>query len=131
MNRFVVNEAFLHQRSNKSPADLSPAPFSQNIESGEQPVQREFEVGEGWEPLPLQWLANAPLGQLVVECTGPKYQVIPTPEERAEAESKILYLGIDGAVFAKVRPGASCRFEPVGNITVKGPAKGTVTAVPA
>lgn len=97
--------------------------FSRWLESDEPPYLRpEFKVGTEWVELDLGWIEHlSAVGMLSLLNKLPVWQVQPTPEQRTEAEARIIEIGVpvtDGMLMPMivVRPGESCRFEPSGMV---------------
>lgn len=123
--------------------------FSKFIHSPEQPFKRVLAtVNEEWERLNFVWLDGKPLGMLVIYNDEGKFlQVVPSPEEIAEAAKKILQVGFskNGEVgpepWIDVNPSGdgvtseSCRLVPTSPSSVyvrslSGPIRYSFTAFP-
>jgi hypothetical protein len=106
-----------------------------------QPYQRRVDVGPEWQPLDCGWVTTP--GMLVLANEGPRWTAVPTEQQAAASKISILELGMeystDGPVsllvFARVRSGESCRWEPNPGVRLlvrcaAGPARATLTALP-
>lgn len=141
--RLTVVETVYHQAAPNDPT-CTEARFGRVIESDEQPYKRQIVVRERWDELDLGWLKGKPIGQLILSNAPTNWQRWPTPEEKAEAEARVVeitHVEPDEAIerfaapFARVRPGESCRFEPVdpGALRVRcrsGETRATLTLIP-
>lgn len=85
--------------------------FQLRITSDEQPYFRRFRISENWQPLDAGWLQSASMVVIANE-EGKQQTKIPTPDEAAELAARVVEVGRDGIAFARVRPGATARFEP-------------------
>lgn len=133
--RLTVVKFIAYQPLVKTPENLSPESYTHNLYSDEQIWRREFKVGPEWMPLPLGWLEGQPISLIILHNNEGRFtQLIPTPEERADAMARIVEVGVGETPFTVVRPLQSRDFEPVGPINVRcrtSSAKLTITAVPA
>lgn len=115
-------------------ATVTDCRFSCELESDEQPYQRQMKVGETWQPLDRGWLDSAAM--LVVRNDEGRFtQEQPTREDRAKAAAKVVVLAFGDRPAVLVRPGRSARFEPnlLEEITLRcesGTARVTVTLIP-
>jgi hypothetical protein len=126
--RLVVVESVYHQRTGEQPIQVRPSRFERDLATAEQPFVREFRAEADWKPLETGWLDRA--GTLVFHnLEGSGLTAIPTQEEREEILSRVVELGVaeredtgrrtqwsspvEVVPFASVRPGESCRLEPV------------------
>lgn len=148
-SRLTVVESVYHQSPNSQPIGVE-ARYGRLLATDEQPYVRKFTVGPQRQRLPLGWLAGteenggpgpACVGLLcVANDEGRQRTVMPTPEERASSDARLITLAVAvteslSVAFAVVRPGESCRFEPscAGNLIVwceQGEVKCTLTALP-
>lgn len=83
-----------------------PLRYARDTIVDEQAYERTVRVGEEWKPLDLGWVGTDYHGAgavlLVVNCSVPKPQRVPTVEERAENLAKTIIVGIeqnDGSVL--------------------------------
>lgn len=114
-SRVIVRSEIIHERSGK-PARTWGQPHAFAVASNEPACDRELTVGEGWQVLELGWVRWPSL--LYIKNLETEFRVNPTPEERAEADAKIIELGFGnpcGDVL--ISPGRSCEFEPGGFLT--------------
>jgi hypothetical protein len=109
-SRIVVSEKAYFQPFGETALDLSSEPFSRWLSTDEQPFQRKQKAHEEWRPLEAGWLEAA--GMVLLENERVRFQVQPTPAQVAEAQEKIVEVRAGETVFAIIRPGESCRFEP-------------------
>jgi hypothetical protein len=126
--RLVVVESVYHQRTGEQPIQVRPSRFERDLATAEQPYIREFRAEADWKPLETGWLDRA--GHLALHnLEGSGLTSIPTPEERQGILARIVELGVlaekdsgrrtqwsppaEVVPFAAVRPGESCRLEPV------------------
>lgn len=135
--RFGVTETVYYQSSDSGQPIAAVSRFGGPLVTDEQPFVRKFKVGPEWMPLPIGWIKSA--SQLVLSNDLDPPTVIPTEEERAKADARIIEVAVGSPadfIFACVRPGHSCRFEPVdlADLLVRCPAgetRATVTLIPA
>jgi hypothetical protein len=125
--RLTVTETVYYQYGQDQPVQAS-AQFGRTLDTEEQAYQRKVTVGEDWKPLDVGWAGPVP-AMLVVANDEHRYvpPTIPTPEEAAALEAKVVEVGVtppNGAVvgFARVRPRETCRFEPSARVVVRCPA---------
>lgn len=102
----------------------------------EQPYSRKSKVGEEWIPLDIGWITAC--GLLHIENNEGKFPFrIPTAEEKAESNAKVLEINYAGSERCLlVPPGESTRIIPSHPKDLlircrKGQAKFTVTAFPS
>jgi hypothetical protein len=113
-SRFVVVETVTHVAPGGAPSQWDsryacPTP-------DEQPYFRKQPVGTDWAPLDTGWVKKPAL--LLLANPKPAYQVQPTKDQRAATEALVVEVAWEVSaqflvVVARVRPGESCRFEPV------------------
>lgn len=132
--RLTVADSVVWQPMDGNPVAHEWPPYSRWIEGDDEPYQRTYTVGSEWTPLDLGWLAGKDVGMLCLRNVGPRP---PAGEMGLVVEVGV---PIDATPilqpFARVRPGADCRFEPHngGDMFVccpAGKARLTVFAVPA
>lgn len=87
-DRITVVSQTYYQRFGKNPV-LAESRFSRDVSLGQQPYQREEEVGEDWLHLDLGWITTVGL-IVIVNNEGQSLQVIPTGEEQENRARKIL-----------------------------------------
>lgn len=113
--------------------------FMRQLASDERPYPPRPKVGAQWCPLECGWLADGGVGLVVLANEVTRFRVIPTPEEKAQAEARIIEVGVAAGeavvAFALVRPGESARFEPADVKALRlrcraGEAKVSVTLIP-
>jgi hypothetical protein len=109
-SRLVVSEKAYFQPYAEPAVDLSSEPFSRWLSTDEQPFQRKQKANEEWRPLELGWVETA--GMVLLENERTRFQVQPSEAQATEAKEKIVEVKQGEAVFAIIRPGESCRFEP-------------------
>lgn len=114
--RLTVVETVYHQLLSGSPEVLSDSRYGTNLHSEEVPYNRPQKIGTDWVKLDLMWVDN-PILLVLENLEGSDYQTLPSPEEIAEVEKRIVEVGIrisptDFASFALVIPGESIRFFP-------------------
>lgn len=137
--RITVVDQVYHQNPGQDPT-VASSKFSRLLDSTEQAYVRRTKVGETWSLVDRGWIESCSL-MVVENLEGQSFAVVPTPEERAEVEARVVELGTpgeDGRIvpFALVRPGLSGRFEPydVRRVLLRcrsGVAQYTVTLFPA
>ena len=115
-DRLVVNGSVTHYSDSGGSPSIAATAFTRFLETTEeQSFIRRTTVGKNWQPLPEGWLKEC--GMLVVANEKARFSVQPTPEQRQEAEAKVLEVGI--AVLNRVEPfaivpsGETARFQPV------------------
>lgn len=86
-DRLVVVETVYHQPAGDRPVSVDSR-FSRDLQSVEQPYQRQLVATEEWQPLDHGWIEDA--GMIVIQNLEGKFAANPTDEERAEATAKIL-----------------------------------------
>jgi hypothetical protein len=88
----TVVQTVYHQPAGEEPTAVT-LQYVRPLETSEQPYVRKIKVGESWQPLDLGWIEQ-PGMILLVNDEGKFTQTIPTPEERAEAEAKVVEVGL-------------------------------------
>lgn len=137
--RITVVEHVYYQRPGEPVTGPEPARFSRKLAGDDQPVDRTVKLEADWRPLDTFWLESA--GHLVLHNSTKRIPgKVPTEEERAEFESRIIEWGVtdsDGEVIVigTMGPGETARFSPrdPGAIRVRclaGKAKLTYYMVP-
>lgn len=93
--RFGIAGHIYHQVSGE-PAVSVDFRFGRWLELGEHPYQRPLsKCDETWKPLDLGWLADGPVSLIIIENVEGRFtQVIPKPEQVAEAEAKVIEIGV-------------------------------------
>jgi hypothetical protein len=139
--RAVVNELVHYEPDDSGdgqPVTVVQDTYSRFLESAEQPYQRTITVGEEWKPLSLGWVTEdgGRCALLYLQNQPTRFSVIPTAEQRAEADAKVVELGFDHlSADILISPGESARFRPSPDPIMvrcrKGTTKLLVTAVPA
>jgi hypothetical protein len=87
--------------------------FTREIESDEQPYTRRKVATEEWQALDHGWVEKCGM-MLVRNNEGRFYAVNPTPEQRAEADKRVIEISFNGVdVHLVVRPTEVIRFSPV------------------
>lgn len=86
-DRLVVVETVYHQPTGEQPTAVESR-FSRDLQTVEQPYQRQLTATEEWKPLDCGWIKDA--GMLVIQNLEGKFQANPTDEERAEAAARVL-----------------------------------------
>lgn len=116
--RLTVVETVFHQSPDEG-ATSSGGNFERELRGGDQVYARRLTVGPEWQKLDTGWLGGRCSQIHISNEEGKRWDKVPTAEERGEAASRIVEVGIDvadagggAAVFALVRSGESCRFEP-------------------
>ena len=139
--RLVVVETISHQEMIAQPQQTRNK-FIRKLETHEEPYQRKFVATEQWQILDFGWLASLGPGMVVLlNREGEAIQRVPTPEQLTESKARMIKVGLrpESGVpivdFCRVRPGESCRFEPLEAITyfvrcAAGEAPCTVIAYP-
>jgi hypothetical protein len=141
--RVTVVENVYHQPMDPpgQPMDLSGGSFSVNLKTDEQPLYgRIYTISDRWVPLDLAWLNGKPVSIILVEnLAGVNRQSIPSDEELADTERKVIELGIFATEmgvrtpFILIRPARSCRFEPATPVWIRcrnGECRIKVSATP-
>jgi hypothetical protein len=121
-SRIGVVESVYCQQPGDNPISAESR-FSRWLNTDEQPYSRKIKVTEEWQPLDWGWLKKASM-LVVVNEEGRFLQVQPTPQERCDAISKVVEIGIavclDGGTlnipFAEILPRESSRFSPCKSI---------------
>lgn len=91
--RITVTEQVSHNLKGEAPVAVSSS-FYRPTETTEQPVIRHgLIIGEDWESLPVGWLTSCEVLVLTND-EGRKLTKVPTPEEWAEIESRVLEFGV-------------------------------------
>lgn len=88
--------------------------FGRDLQTTEQPYIRRVTITEKWEQLQLGWIQQC--GLLILAVDPPSYKVQPTPEERNEAESKVVEViwNLDNPQWGiRIPPGEDARFQPI------------------
>lgn len=130
--RVVVAESVYYQQHRAQPSQPHDSRYSYVAAGEEQPYVRHFKVGPSWTQLDPGWLTEASM-LILRNCEGDDPpQTMPTLEQLAEFEAKVVELGMMPEVVpdktrtmhsppevkfsplacAFVRPGRSVRFEP-------------------
>jgi len=105
-NSLVVIERLYHRRVGENPIGVE-CRYSRPLQNSEQLYQREYLVTEEPKPLDYGWVEKA--GHIHIEnLEGNFPQVIPTKEEKEEAEKKVVVLGQDW----EISPGETFRGTP-------------------
>jgi len=95
--RVVVVESIYHQPANDQPKVVDNS-YLCRIDSDEQAYgPRRAEVGEAWQPLDVGWIKCASVMAIRNE-EGKFTQTIPTEDQIAEAEAKVIEVGIQDGV---------------------------------
>ncbi len=98
MGKITVVESIYHRPGPNQPMSQVPIQFSRDCHTDEQTYgPRQIRVGPEWQPIELGWFKDQPLnvGMIVlVNNEGRFTQRVPTEEERAEAASKVIEVGI-------------------------------------
>lgn len=138
-NRLTVVQQTYHQLPGEQPRYYDSR-FSRELETLEQPYERQTTIGPEWKPLDVGWLNETGVGMLIIENNeGQFYVRIPTLEEKEVTRAKGIEIGIDvvGNIdsFALVPSGESCRFYPANanHLRIRcqsGTAKITIQAFP-
>lgn len=120
-----------YEAEGQSAVEVHDSRYEVNLRTTEQAWGPRFQtVGEEWTMLDLGYLEGKPVCELTVEnLEGTSYRVIPSQEERDEVAKRAVEL----TCSVLIRPGRSCRFEPVGKVMVRcrhGRARLKVAAVP-
>lgn len=108
----VVEQLSYEQQNGKHPQVRSA--YSRSIGSDEEVYQRSLPVTPAWAPVDTGWVSSPGMIHLVNE-EGKNLTVIPTREERAAIDSRIIEVKVDGADDSHVFllwPGESMRVYP-------------------
>ena len=132
--RLTVLETVYYQEPGGEPTWF-PAPFSIMLESAEQPCIRKLKIGQILQSLDT-WLSS--VSELVIRNDEGTYRDKPgrpSEEEREDMKKRIIEVYLTGHPSLYVRPGRSCRFEPVRFQGVQlrcqhGEARVTIAAFP-
>jgi hypothetical protein len=117
-SRIVVKETVYFQPSGDGPISVENG-WSAWLATDEQPYCRRMKVEESWVPLDMGWLEDCSLIHL--HNPAPTFQVNPTDEEKREASSRIVQIGVMPALplqseqptpFAVLSPGTSMHLSP-------------------
>lgn len=116
-SRLIVVGQVCFQADGEQPVAISEPRFVRLLETDERSCSRPMKVGEKWMPLDCGWFDRVgKVGLLTLVNELPRYEVQPTPEERAEAHARIVEVGIGDDAFACILPGEECYFQPA-NLT--------------
>lgn len=110
--RLTINELVYHQLLSESAQVVGENRTGRFLHNEEVPYNRPTTVGTEWTDLDLKWV-DRPTQIYLENITGYDRQVIPTPEELADDDARVVEVANGTVPFARVRPGESCRFEPV------------------
>lgn len=132
----TVVETVYHQPSGGFPATMlgDASRFHRELSSDEQAYERHRVLKNNWETLDCGWVEKC--GMLLIRNDEGQFQVVPTPEQRAEVMRRVILVSFNGDQPAiLVPPGETCRFYPVdANLIclrcVEGTARYTVCLVP-
>lgn len=112
----VVENVYFHPQNDD--AVQIESVYNRFLKSDELPYSRTTNVGTEWKQLEPGWVQEASL-LIVRNLEGRFTQMIPTPEERREAEAKVLVLAVSTQVskeptipIALLLPGESLRYTP-------------------
>lgn len=119
--RITVVESIYFQSPPDQPSDCRSG-FVRLLAADDPPYARKMIVGEGWADLDLGHLRG-------------KVGMLSVKNLEVRDRSKTLWVSLDGATFAVVRAGESCRLEPLNpdNMRIKsvsGECRALVTAFP-
>lgn len=137
--RITVVERVYYESEQDPVREIAELAYTVFVRSDEQPWgPRRQTIGEKWVELDLGYLARSPVSELVVEnLEGTKWHVQPSEEQIAALAGKVIELavngGVDNFVFARVRAGRACRFEPADVVwarCISGEAKVKISAAP-
>lgn len=127
-SRITIVETVYYQRADRQPTSVCTR-FSTRSDSEEQHFTRELRVGQEWQTIDFGWVKS--VGMLVIVNEREKFQVRPTPERQAEADSRLVEIDNGGTWL--IPPGGSHRGIPVGELRIRcrtGEARVTVTVFP-
>lgn len=93
-DRVTVVETIYHSPANQQPFSIVSR-FSRDLTTKEQLYERYLTATEEWTQLESGWLGDNVGMMSIHNLEGEFLQVIPTPEEKEEAEKKILVLSPD------------------------------------
>lgn len=98
VSTLIVVESICHRISGESPEGVRYQ-FSRELQSNEETWQRRFNVTTEWQPLPLGWIADNGLESSMVRIQNEegKFDTIPTPEQQAECDKRIVEIKYDSA----------------------------------
>jgi hypothetical protein len=108
--RLVIVENVYHQITGEQPTSLAPVAYSAPLASDEQPYQREFKVGPGWEMLDHGWLDPQGVSLLCLRNRPDQRNVRPNADEAAADAAKVIEL----AVVCPVTPTGERSQQPAG-----------------
>lgn len=158
-SRYTVSETVYHQQTGQQPRAFQSR-YNHPLSSDEQPVERTIVIGPDWVEFPKLWVDVA-AQILVFNHEGSGLQVRPSLDEEQEISRHVIEIGIlvgspeltrsprtqwdpprkareELAIvsFSQVRPGQSCRFEPIDLAyhrvrCLHGQARCTFVAIPA
>ena len=96
-DRMTVHFATVHEQLGEKPSQFVHK-NSYMLETKGQPYARRYTLSSGWEALDLGWLKDSPVGRVVVRNkTVTSRMVLPTPEEIAEAQKKVVLVRFVGS----------------------------------
>lgn len=112
-----IVESVSYQAGHEQPTGLEPS-FVRRVKGDRLPYVQRMTFGQEWKRLDCGGIDQA-CQVVVVNQSNAGRRVIPTPEEAAVESRVIVEIGGLNCPFAKVRPGESCRFEPVTELWVR------------
>jgi hypothetical protein len=131
--RMVVTEEMVHQGPGRQPKSVSHS-FGRQCTTDEEAYQRIVTVGPEWQALDFGWVKDC--GMLSIVNVAPLTNVVLSPEQRAERNSKVVEVAAETGIpaFARIRVGESLRMEPIHNGLAlrcpNGTTKVNILAVP-
>lgn len=91
--RLIVNSNLYH-RDTSGQTRGNPSRFVRILKGRDDPYIRRIIVGEQWIPLNTAWIPLDQIGYLRIRNEGGKpFNVVPTPEQVEEEESRIIDIG--------------------------------------
>jgi hypothetical protein len=120
--RITINDMVYHQVPHEQPK-LVQTKFTRVLNTGEQVYVRDTEATTRWVHVDIGWVKE--IGQIIIRNREDRIlYTVPTKEQLAALDKLTLEIGVkpekadEPIPFAMIRPGESCRFEPVNDQTL-------------
>lgn len=111
--RLTVVEQVAHYAVGSHQPMVVDARYTKFLDSSEDAYRRRLTIGDQWQHIDCGWVTDCEM-LCITNSEGTNFAVIPSPEERAEVDKRIIEVRIgEGLVFTEIPPGESARLRPV------------------
>lgn len=131
-DRLTVSERVYHRPIGEEASEFVSA-YSHELETQEQPYERNCTATEEWQEVDLGWLKDGVSMLVIRNNEGRRLQRNPTDDVKADIAKRVLLVSPDRSLPWLVRPKESLRGCPSTRLFIRsqhGPIKYTVFAVP-